>query len=141
MYQPENNEQPMPQGGQQPTAQPGAYQQPYPPQPGYGYPQQQPAAPSAFGALFSVDFKRTFTPVLAKLVQIVAIIVGIGFCVTSVWGFIVLASGTEYSSPSAMVIIGSLFDTVVKISMGLLIMGASRVMLEYFVGQSQKEDK
>ena len=82
---------------QQPSQQgwaPSAYSAPAPGQEGYGYaPQGYPQAqPSGFGTLFSLDFSVKRAHVVAKLVQILAIVAGMSFAVWGLFEFIAVAA-------------------------------------------------
>ena len=104
---------------QQPSQQgwaPSAYSAPAPGQEGYGYaPQGYPQAqPSGFGTLFSLDFSVKRAHVVAKLVQILAIVA-------------VAASEVPWGG---MAIAAKLFGAVAWTAFGLFLPALSRVVVE-----------
>lgn len=121
-----------PQGGQQGYGQPG-----YGPQGGqpYGQPQS-----SAFGSMFSLDFGQRFTQPLAKIVMLVALVVGISMMVAGLWDFISIFMN-EYADPGFGMIMQYLIHAVVAIAKGFLIIGGTRILLEYFVNRDKELSK
>ncbi|MDP9805639.1 hypothetical protein J2S70_000221 [Trueperella bonasi] len=132
--------QPQQPHGQQPYSQ-QQYGQPHPAQYGQPYGQQPMAQQNSgggFGALFSSDFSRTFTPGLARIVHIFAIVAGIVMAVGGLIVFITMLS-EDYVSGAAK--FNSFVGFLTNTAIGLLIIGASRVMLEYFVKNSDSDTK
>ena len=118
---------------QQPSQQgwaPSAYSAPAPGQEGYGYaPQGYPQAqPSGFGTLFSLDFSVKRAHVVAKLVQILAIVAGMSF---AVWGrFEFIAVAASEVPWGGMAIAAKLFGAVAWTAFGLFLPALSRVVVE-----------
>lgn len=147
-------EMPEPEGKQppfQPPAQPfnpsGAYGQQQPPQgaPMYGQPggpgqpgpanYGNPGQPSPFGAIFSNDFSKKFTPFIAKFVMTLVIIFAAYIAMYSFFDF--LAIVTADYRPGGM----GIFTAVLKVGLdfvkALVILGFGRLAIEYFLKNSK----
>ena len=109
---------------------PSAYSAPAPGQEGYGYaPQGYPQAqPSGFGTLFSLDFSVKRAHVVAKLVQILAIVAGMSFAVWGLFEFIAVAASEV--PWGGMAIAAKLFGAVAWTAFGLFLPALSRVVVE-----------
>ena len=95
------------------------------PQIGYGDPQAQ---PSGFGTLFSLDFSVKRAHVVAKLVQILAIVAGMSFAVWGLFEFIAVAASEV--PWGGMAIAAKLFGAVAWTAFGLFLPALSRVVVE-----------
>ena len=116
---------------QQPSQQgwaPSAYSAPAPGQEGYGYAPQGYPQPSGFGTLFSLDFSVKRAHVVAKLVQILAIVAGMSFAVWGLFEFIAVAASEV--PWGGMAIAAKLFGAVAWTAFGLFLPALSRVVVE-----------
>lgn len=124
------------QYAQQGYAQQGYAQQGYPqqyPQQGYGQQQSNP-----FGALFSLNFKESFTVSLAKLVMLFVLVTQ-GLVLFSEL-FAAIGSFSLAGLP-AMTKVSAVFGLFVAIVKPLAVIGITRIVLEFFVRNAEKDSK
>lgn len=132
----------VPQAGGQPYAPQGyGYGQAYGPQ-GYGYGQpygQQPFGGSSggFGALFSMDYSKSFAAGVAKIVHGIALVAAVALAVCGLFDFIA-ALTTQYMP--AFMQLTSFFRFVSVVALGLFIVGASRLLGEAAVNCAKKNE-
>ncbi|MFY9263595.1 MAG: hypothetical protein WBH82_05705 [Arcanobacterium sp.] len=120
------------QGYGSPQGAPQGYQ-------GYGAPMGASQQPSGIAGLFSMNFNTRFTQPLAKLIMLFAIILAAAWVVDSVWSLIVMLDADFLGG--FMGFMSWLWDFVIALSMSALLLGATRVFLEYFVKNDQGSDK
>lgn len=104
---------------------------------------QQPAfgqqnSGGGFGSIFSTDFTRVFTPSIARIVHLLAIIVGVAIIVLGFFSFITMLTQDYVST---MVKFEYFFDFLAQTAIGIFVIGASRVFLEFFVKNADRKAK
>lgn len=131
--------------GQQGYAQQGYGQQGYAQQgyPQQGYPQQyaqqgqfgqQQSNP--FGALFSLNFKESFTVSLAKLVMLFVLVTQGLALFSELFGAI---GSFSLTGLPAMQKVSAVFDLFIAIVKPLAVIGFTRIILEFFVRNAKKD--
>lgn len=118
------------QGGQPQYGQAGGQ---FGQQPAFG--QQQ---AGGFGSIFSIDFSRVFTPGVARIVHILAMVVGIAFIVVGLFSFINVLTNDYFEG---MAKFEYFLGFVKQTAIGLLVIGASRLFLEFFVNNARQGSK
>ena len=135
--QPQYNNQPY---GQQPQGQPGYAPSAYSaPQPGYGQP--YPNQGGGFGGLFKTDFGSRVTSSVASTVMLLALVAfGIyaGYALFDLIGYFVDGPLGLGGDASAMGIITALLYFAFRLVVAVVLLGLTRVALEFFVADERK---
>ncbi len=90
----------------------------------------------AFAGIFSIDFTKLLTHSSAPVVHVLAMVVAAGMAVFGWWGFI---ESLVVENVSGMYRFGSLINAVMLTAFGLFIIGASRILLEFFVRHANRD--
>lgn len=137
--QPQYNNQPY---GQQPQGQPQGQQGFAPsaysaPQPGYGHPNQG----GGFGGLFKTDFGSRITSSVASTIMLLALVAfGIfaGYALFDLIAYFVDGPMGLGADASAMGIMTALLNFAFRVAIAFVLLGLTRVTLEYFVAEERK---